>query len=284
MFVFAVKAQDIDAKIIVDASKIGQSNRQVFEQLSKSLNDFVNTTVWSNRNLTDAEKIKINFYLNISDYSDNFFKGSLQVQYSRPVYDAIYQSPVVLIRDEDFSFQYESFMPLVLNKNGIDTNLVSVFSYYIYLIIGIDADTFQSRGGSVFFREANEIANLSRSQNFSGWNNTGSGYNRIQLSQDLLSNSYATFRAVLYNYHAKGLDYMTQDPEASKQIIANAVTNLHTIYKRNAKTPLLKLFFDAKAQELSNLLSQGPKIDTKVIKSNLMQMAPLFANQWNKIN
>lgn len=276
-------AQDIDAKIIVDASKIGQSNKQVFEQLSKSLNDFVNHTVWSNRQLKESEKIKVNFYLNISDYQDNAFKGSLQVQYSRPVFDAIYESPVVLIRDEDVSFTYESFMPLVLNKNGIDTNLISVFSYYIYLIIGIDADTFQSRGGSVFYQEASEIANLSRAQNFSGWSNSGTGFNRIQLSQDLLSNSYAAFRGALYNYHSKGLDYMTQSPEASKEIIASSITNLYTIYKRNAKTPLLTLFFDAKAQEIANLFSQGPNLDTKELKTNLMQMAPLFSNQWNRI-
>lgn len=280
---FTVQAQDISARVTVDASRIGQSNRQVFDELNKSINEFVNSTIWTSRSLKSNEKIKANFYLNITEYENNNFKASLQIQYSRPVYDAIYQSSLMMIKDNDVSFNYIAFSPLVLNKNNIDSNLVAVFAYYIYFMMGLDADSFSPKGGTPFYNEAQNIADLARSQNFSGWNLSASGQGRMQLAQDVLSNSYSNYRTALYEYHRLGLDRMTEDAVNSKEIIAQAINRLAPIFNRDSSSALIKMFFDAKSQEITSIFSQGPDVNTKELKSNLVVIAPIFSNYWNSI-
>jgi len=280
---FSAYGQDISARVIVDASRVGQSNKQVFDELSTSLNEFVNSTTWSSRSLKPNEKIKANFYLSISEYVNNNFKASLQLQYSRPVYDAIYQSPMLMIKDDEVSFTYNAFDPLVLNKNSLDSNLVAIFSYYIYFMLGIDADSFSLKGGTQFFNEALSIGDLARSQNFSGWSASNNGTGRIQLSQNIISNSYADFRTALYDYHRLGLDQMTIDSSASKKVILNSINSLALINRRDTSSALIKMFFDAKSQEITNIFTQGPEIDIKELKSNLVAMAPIFSASWNSI-
>jgi hypothetical protein len=281
--VLSLQAQDISARVTVDASRIGQSNKQVFEELNKSLNEFVNSTNWTSRRLSSMEKIKANFYLNISEYENNNFKASLQIQYSRPVYDAIYQSPVLIIKDNDLAFNYTAFAPLVLNKNNLDSNLVAVFAYYIYFMMGLDADSFALKGGTNFYNEAQSIADLARSQNFSGWSSSSTAASRSRYAQDILSNSYSEYRMALYQYHRLGLDLMTNDASNSKEAMAQAINRFVPIFNRDSSSPLIKLFFDAKAQEISSIFSQGPDVKTKTLKSNLVRMAPLFSNTWNSI-
>lgn len=277
------QSQDISARITVDASRVGQSNRQVFDELSKSLNEFVNSTSWTSRRLKSNEQLRANFYLSVSEYSNNNFKASLQIQYSRPVYDAIYQSPMLMIKDNDLSFSYSAFDPLVLNKNSVDSNLVAVFAYYIYFMLGVDADSFSLKGGTQLFKEAQSIADLARSQNFSGWSSSNGTGGRIALTQDILSNAYSNYRTTLYNYHRLGLDQMTEDVQESKKTIAKAINSLTLLFNRDSSSALIKLFFDAKSQEITNVFSQGPAIDSKSLKSNLMTMAPIFSNSWNTI-
>lgn len=277
------QAQDISARVTVDASRIGQSNRQVFDELGKSLNEFVNSTNWTSRRLNTMEKIKANFYLSISEYENNNFKASLQIQYSRPVYDAIYQSPVLMVKDNEFSFNYTAFTPLVLNKNSLDSNLVAVFSYYIYFMLGMDADSFAQNGGTKFYNEAQNIADLARSSNFSGWSSSSTGTSRTRFAQDILSNTYSDFRLALYEYHRLGLDTMVENALNSKTVIAQAINRLRSIFNRDSSSTLIKMFFDAKSQEITSIFSQGPEVKTQTLKSNLIAMAPIFSNSWNAI-
>ena len=60
-------------------------------------------------------------------------------------------------------------------------------SYYIYLILGSDADTFASNGGEEYFKKVKLIADNSQNQGFSGWNIIDGYRSRGSLITDFLN-------------------------------------------------------------------------------------------------
>ena len=83
---WATWAQDFNAQIQVDASRIDMSNKQVFVALQNDLNTWFNATSFSGQRKVEDEKVRVRFYLNILSYQDDFFTATLQMQLSRPIF------------------------------------------------------------------------------------------------------------------------------------------------------------------------------------------------------
>ncbi|TFG74877.1 MAG: DUF4835 family protein, partial [Flavobacteriales bacterium] len=152
-----MKAQELNCTITVNSDQVSLTNRQIFKTLERSLNDFINKNKWTNRALKDNEKINAQMFVTITDFDSNRFKGTLQIQSSRPVFNTSYETPIFNYKDNDFDFEYIEFQPFVFNENVYDSNLVSVISYYVYVILGLDADTFSLEGGNDYYRVAQKI-------------------------------------------------------------------------------------------------------------------------------
>ena len=87
-------AQEIRATISINSDKVPGSNRQVFETMQRSLSEFVNQKQWTNKKFKQQELIDCSFLLTILEQpSNNQFKGTLQIQSSRPIYGSTYSSP-----------------------------------------------------------------------------------------------------------------------------------------------------------------------------------------------
>ena len=113
-----VNAQELDATIIVNSDKISGSNKQVFQTLERTLTEFINQKKWTNRKFKPQEKIKCAFTLTILEQSSSTsFKGNIQIQSSRPVYNSTYLTPIFNHKDDDFSFRYTEFEVLQIRKS-----------------------------------------------------------------------------------------------------------------------------------------------------------------------
>jgi len=97
------------------------------------------------------------------------------------------------------------------------------------------------------------------------------------------SNTFREFRETLYTYHRKGLDLMTKTPIEAKNNIINALLPLEDLYDRRPNAMLLQMFFDAKADEIVNLFSDGPKVDFERTSKMLKKIAPFYQPQWKQI-
>ncbi len=75
-----------------------------------------------------------------------------------------------------------------------DSNLISVVSFYIYTILGLDADTFQEQGGTPYYETANQIVGTAQQGGYTGWKATDGNKFPVQLNTDLLSNSYSGYQ------------------------------------------------------------------------------------------
>jgi len=278
-----VNSQELKCTITVNSDKIPGSNKQIFTTLENSLNEFVNQTRWTSFNYKPQERIDCNLTITILEQNGTEFKGHIQIQSSRPIYNSSYLTPVFNFKDDDFSFQYAEFEPLQFNENTFESNLVSVISFYVYTILGFDADTFSLNGGTAHFTKAQNVLVQAQQSGYAGWNqNDGTG-TRFTLIDNILSPTYSLFRKALYTYHLKGLDIMSDNKQKAKDNIAESMTDLKSVFNIRPNAFLLRVFMDSKATEIVNVFSDGPIYDTQKLKDDLLKISPINAGKWNEI-
>ena len=276
-------SQELNAQFVVNADLVNQTNQQIFQTLERSLNEFVNSQSWSNQDFFPQEKITCSFVLNLTNYNASKFEGTLQIQSQRTIFDSNYDSPVLNFLDKDISFTYQEFQPLFYSPASYESNLVSLISFYAFIILGINADSLQFKAGDPFFEQAQRIVNLSQQSGAIGWKQNDSNRNRFWLIDTIRSNTFREYRETLYTYHRKGLDSMTKSPVKGKNNIINAILALEDLYDRRPNAMLLQMFFDAKADEIVNLFSDGPKVDFGRTSKMLKKIAPFYQPQWKQI-
>ncbi|TMU56811.1 DUF4835 family protein [Flagellimonas algicola] len=288
VFLFSIAqisfAQELNCTITVNSDQVSQTNQQIFRTLERSLNDFVNKTKWTNRVYRDNERVNARMFITVTQYESDRFEANIQIQSSRPVFNTSYESPIFNYKDDAFNFQYQEFQPLVYNENVFDSNLVGVITYYVYVILGLDADTFSLEGGDEMFRKAQNIVTQAQGSNFSGWNQETGERSRFELVDNLMSNSFREYRIAMYNYHRKGLDILGDNNSTGKQVVAGSMRLFETLIKRRPNAFLIQTFFDAKSEEIRNIFSDGPKVDIVKLKETLNRVAPFYSNTWNEIN
>lgn len=282
LFSLTIYAQELNCTVTINSDQLPQGDLPVFKTLERSLNDFVNKNKWTNRAFKENERMNAQMFITITKYESNRFEGNIQIQSTRPVFNTSYETPVFNYKDGQFSFQYIEFEPLVYNPNVFDSNLVGVVSYYIYVMLGLDADTFSLEGGAEHFKEAQKIVTQAQGTNYKGWSQTGDR-TRFEMVDDLLSNTYREYHVAMYNYHRKGLDILGDNNSTGKQVIAGTMKLFETMQKRRPNAFLTQTFFETKSDEIRNIFSDGPKVDIVKLKTTLNKVAPYFSSTWNDI-
>ena len=253
-------AQVLKCKVSVNADLVDQTNSQIFETLERELNDFVNSTSWVDIRTEDYNKINCTMLITIENYVNNEFQANLQLQSSRPVFGSTYATPLLNRKDDDFNFSYQEFESLNFNPNGTNTSLVSLISYYVFVILGVDADSFVLFGGDPYYEQARKIVDLSQANRFSGWKQSEKKTNRYWLIDQLTTNPFSLFRQAIYDYHFNGLDVMVNLPEVGKQTISKSISDLRSLSETRPSSLVVQLFFDTKSDEVVQIFSGGPSL------------------------
>lgn len=283
IFTMTANAQELSCRVTVNTQRINQTNQRAFVTLQRALQEFVNKTQWTDIKARENERINCSFVLTLSSYENNNFKADLQVQASRPVYGSTYPTPLLNYQEKDITFSYLENEPIYFNPNTFTSNLSSIIAYYALIIIGLDADTFAPNGGNPYFEQALAVVLNAQSSSDSAWQQNGSN-NRWQMVTDLLAEDFSGFHKALYTYHRQGLDLMAQDIQKGKNQIGAALLELSQINNSRINRFVSQLFFDAKADEISQLLSGGKPLDKKEeVRAVLLKLAPTRAQEWNQI-
>lgn len=280
---FWVNAQELNCNVTVVAQLTGNENNVVFQTLERQLREFINNTKWTDKTFSAQEKIECSMVINVSNYVNDNFAATLQIQSSRPVFNSSYSSPTYNFNDKDFSFQYLEFQNLVYNPNQYESNLISVIAFHIYMVLGMDADTFALNGGDEYFRQAQIIANYSQQEAFKGWRLEDGLQSRFALIDNILSPTFSQFRTTMYAYHREGLDIMGDQPREAKQVIATNLRDLKKMHARRPNSFLMRVFFDAKADEVTDIFRGGPSVNIAELMNDLNTIAPLYSSKWRDI-
>ncbi|WP_396187163.1 DUF4835 family protein [Flavobacterium sp.] len=277
------QAQELNCTVTVNTQNLSNSNQQVFKTLETSLNEFVNQTQWTGKVFKQNEKINCSMFIIISSNNSDQFVATIQVQSSRLVYNSSYGSPVVNFNDKDFSFTYTQFQQLIFNPAEFESNLVSVISFYSYLILGMDADTFVPLSGDSYFDIAQNISNVAQQSGYKGWNQSdGNLQSRYFLIRDLLAPAYNEVRQASFMYHS-GLDTMSNDLKGAKEKIKTSLLNLGKFNATKPNALLTRAFFDAKSDEIESIFSGGPSVPITDLVESLNRTSPLNSSKWAKI-
>ncbi|OMQ13272.1 DUF4835 family protein [[Flexibacter] sp. ATCC 35103] len=282
-FIFGfTQAQQLNCTVTINTERLPNPNQQVFKTLQTSLSEFVNKTDWTGSVLKQNERINCSMYITLSSNTSDQFTGTIQVQSSRLIFNSTYSSPVFNYNDKDFNFRYTEYEPLLFNPTTFESNLVSVVSFYSYLILAMDADTFQMGAGNQYLETAQNIANVAQQGGFKGWSQSDGVQNRYYLINDMVSPMYSDLRQTMYAYHT-GLDGMSLDLKTSKEKIKAAIIIIGKLNSVKPNAFLTRVFFDAKSDEIVSIFSGGPSIPVGDLTDVLNKVSPLNSTKWSQI-
>lgn len=280
------KAQELNAKIVINRSQISNTTEAVFEALNNSLTAFMNEREWTEMEYEEVERINCTFNITLKTYSetDNSFTGSLQVQSTRPVYNSNYNSTVFQFQDENFNFNFQQFDQLEFRPEQVDNNLTAMLAFYAYLIIGMDMDTMAPLGGTDVLQMAMDVANNSQNLGYAGWKAFDSDRNRFAIINDYLDGSMEPLRQLEYEYHRKGLDRMTENTDTARAQITQAMTLLSKAREQKTMSALPVIFTDIKRDELVSIYSgKGTPEERQKVYDIVFRINASQSNYWEKL-
>ncbi len=260
-------SQELQANVAVIANRISSTvDHKQFQTLQTALYNFINGRQWSNESFKGNEKIVCNFLINISSNSDaNTFQATLTVQAGRPVYNSSYTSPLINFQDENYTFRYVEYQTLDFNENRVQgsepyaANLTAEIAYYVYMILGLDFDTFSLRGGDPYFQKAlNIVNNAPEAQNINGWKPFDGVRNRYWLAENLTNSKYTLVHDAYYSYFRSGLDQLYDKEDDARTAILNALNMLNTVNTETPNTMILQFWFQGKSTELDKIFQKSP--------------------------
>lgn len=253
-----VEAQELNLKVTVNSNQIQATDKSIFTKIEESLNQLINDRKWTDATFASNELIEGSILITLSEIpQENSYKGEIQIIANRPVYNATYNTPLFNFRDTEFEFSYLLGENLEYIESNVNNNLVAIISYYTYIILGLDFDSFTLQGGKPYFEKAMEIVNAAQSLNAKGWAPFGGDRNRYAIALALTEESSSVFHSMWYNYHRKGLDEMAANPSRGRAGVIATVPDLQTIYKARPASAILSFYGDTKLDELVNIYSEA---------------------------
>lgn len=283
-----VYSQELNCNVQISAQKIQGSNRQVFESMQRDIYEFMNNTVWTNNVFSYAERVDCNILINLTEQlSADEFRGTIQVQLRRPVFNTTYNSTMLNFVDNNFQFRYVEFQPLEFDPNSYRSSLVSVLAYYTYIILGFDYDSFSFEGGTEFFQIAEKIVTNAQNASEPGWKpyDGSRNKNRYWLVKNILDKEYEGVRRFIYEYDIHGLDKMESKITEARASIVESLKLLQDVYraKPDPYMYLVQIILESKADELINIFSEAfPEEKSRVIQI-LIEIDPGNKTKYEKI-
>ncbi len=284
LMVATVAAQELRCNISISSERLQGANRNQFRTMQSDLYEFMNNRKWTEHTYGQNERIECNIFIRLEEQiSVDEFRGSIQIQAKRPVYNSSYETTILNIRDNDFHCKYVEFQPIEFSETNNRDNLTNILAYYAYVILGFDYDTFSREGGTIYFEKAQAIVNNSQNARERGWKAFESERNRYWLIENIMNRSYSAMRETYYTYHRMGLDQMGERTEEGRSAIAESLRGVQQVFRRRPSTYILQLFFDAKSDELVNIFSQSYPDERNRVMAILNEVDPSNASKYQRI-
>ena len=281
----SVQAQELNCKVTIDHSSIQGTNVDIFQSLEAAIKAFMNERQWTNDQYAISERIDCALSFTLKQYSatDGTFSGELIVQSSRPIFGSSYTSTMLNYKDNNISFNYQSYDQLQFRIDNIDSNLTALLAYYAYLIIGFDMDSYAPMGGTWALDRCEAIVNAAQSFSEPGWKAYEDSKNRHGVITDYVLESLKPVRQMMYDYHRLGLDAMASNVGLGRAKVTSAMEELHQAYKVKATSYVPQLITEAKRDELVNVYSKAPTSEKEAVYEIVSDINPSLNTTWQKI-
>ena len=267
-----LRATELNATVDVSLQNVTITDQNIVSSMRKDMQDFLNTRTWTKipyrvEGQID-ERIKLRLFVGITAIPQTgSYQTTMRLIATRPIYGTSYETNLLNINDRSFNFNYTPNTPLDFSPNSFVGNLASLLGFYAYMVIGTDQDSFARFGGSPYYDQARIIEQYSAQQNVTneadpGWTDSGSR-NRYWLLENLTAPQLEGFRTALYGYYRQGMDIFIQKPEQARASILTALASIQQANVQRPQTLFVRAFFDAKADEITNIFRTAPDAQQK---------------------
>ena len=283
----ALNAQEFNATIKVVVPNIQDTDPKIFQTMENQLTDFMNSTQWTDKEYAQEEKIELSIQFNIiEEISDQAFKADVYIQAIRPTYNSEYKTPLFTHLDKDVYIEYFPFMELNNSQTNFFNNLSSILSFYSYLVIGLDYDSFEPLAGDPYFLTCKNLASAipqGMIDQDPGWRSIKATRNRFILMQDLINPRMRQYREEIYNYHRHSLDKMYDNVVSSQEVMVNAIQTIGEVNRNTPNSMLLQVFANTKRDEIVEILKAAQSTEKTAVYQVMSKIDPANVSKYRLI-
>jgi hypothetical protein len=293
LFLFSAKmawAQELRCEVKINTAQIAQADLSIFEGFEAGVREFMNNTKWTDEEYEEFEKIQCQIFINVTTQEKsatgqvipNSYSGTLTVIAQRRIYNSAFDSPLLNHQDKAFSFTYLPNQAFFFSENASQSNLTSVLAFYSYLIIGLDKDGMAPKGGDAELLKAQAVVNNSQNLAEPGWRSTENNNNRYWIINDYLNQAFSPLRELFYEYHRLGMDVLVSDFKKGRVASLKALEKLDKVWDQRPNAFLLQVFYNAKRQEIINILKNTPAAEKTNIIPILKKTDPAQGSKYDE--
>lgn len=281
-----ISAQELESEVTVNTPKNQIVDPKVFTDMENQIETWINGRKWTNDIFEQEERIKLNIQLTITEeLSANSFQADIAIQSVRPVFGSTLETALINHNDA-FTFTYEQFQPLEFADNVYNDHLTSVLAFYMYLVLGMDYDSFAPLGGEEYFQRAQNIINTIPSSVAGanpGWRPKDGNRTRFTILDNLLNPRAKEMRYAIYDYHVRGLDLMTKSVDLGRANIKKAIEGVSKVGAQIPNSMIVQMFFNAKRNEVIEIFKEGTSTEKSEVKQVCTKLDPAFAIKYRTI-
>ncbi len=252
-----LRAQEVNATVVIDSRLLVGQDRTALSGLANDVQSYINSYYWTGGSWTYPQ-VAMSIQISPQSSGGGNYNAQLLLISSRSVAGGSDALTVFRIIDNNWQFSYSPNQPLQ-HTPGIFNPLSSMIDCYVYIALGMTADSYNDLGGSPYFHQASSICGLGQSNSASGWaESQGADYSRTSFVEELLNPRFETIRHLAYTYY-HGRDILTTQPDSGYKAVLNAIDSLDYFKQGLGGTSLtLDRFMDAKYLELGQFVQVYP--------------------------
>ena len=280
-------AQELLVDVQIQHPKIQNVDPTVFDEMKKSITDFMINRRWTDLNFKVEERIHATlvFTFNFAEQGGDKFSGTLNVVLQRPVFGTDYNSVLLNLVDKDIDVAYTPFQPMNFSEGTFTDNLTSILAYYAYLMIGVEMDTYSLYGGTPYYEKALSVTQSAQNSTiqYKGWNAVEGPKNRYQLVENLMNSSYQALRDFLYTYHRLGLDEMAENVDKGRQNITKSLEDFKKVFDKRPNLYLLQVLLETKRQEIINIYKEATPAEKVAMLNIMKEVDPPYGSRYDQV-
>lgn len=285
---FAQKAvaQELNISVTVAAPNLSINDPKVLKTMENDIQEFLNTTKWTNDEFLPEERIEGNLQIVIiAENGPNNFVADITIQSIRPVYKSTYKSKLLNYKDESNTITYIENQPIRNSEEKYFDNLSSILTFYAYVIIGLDYDSFSKLGGEQYFNIANNlIQSLPSGVSQSGGWSPANGIkkrSRYWMIENIFNPRLRSMREAYYSYHRKGLDMMFDDPGRGKAVMLSSLKTIEQASEAYPNAMLVQMFSDSKNDEVVDIFLAADRAEKVKVYDIMATIDPYRAGKFS---
>jgi hypothetical protein len=278
-------AQELNFTVKVVNPQVRTADPKLFVSLEQAVKELINSTKWTDDVYEQNERLTGSIQLTIDkENSATSFTAKMSVQINRPIFGTDNTTPLMTHLDAEIAINYDQFQPLQYVKNNFQDNLTSVLAYYVYVILGTNADSFSPLGGETYWQTAQDIYNNLPDALKSEWKGKElDNQKRYWFVENVLSPRLKNFRQAIYEYHRQGLDFATTDMNRCKAALMQALEHMDEAHQGYPNTRAIRTFAGTKVDELVEVFKAGSPEQKSRFIAIMTKLDPSNASKFTQV-